>query len=52
MGFFFTKLFSWPFAKEMHILMVGLHAMGKTTILYQLKLGEIEVISFLRKNMG
>ncbi|KAF3959856.1 hypothetical protein CMV_015362 [Castanea mollissima] len=25
----------------MHILMVGLHAAGKTTILYQLKLGEI-----------
>ncbi|XP_006892521.1 PREDICTED: ADP-ribosylation factor 3-like isoform X2 [Elephantulus edwardii] len=27
--------------KEMHILMVGLDAAGKTTILYKLKLGEI-----------
>ncbi|KAL4636513.1 hypothetical protein ACB092_03G014900 [Castanea dentata] len=41
MGFSFTKLFNWPFAKEMHILIVGLHAAGKTTILYQLKMGEI-----------
>lgn len=31
---FFTK-------KEMRILMVGLDAAGKTTILYKLKLGEI-----------
>ncbi|XP_065635350.1 probable ADP-ribosylation factor At2g15310 [Quercus suber] len=41
MGFSFTKLFSWPFAKEMLILMVGLHAAGKTTILYKLILEEI-----------
>ncbi|WRX20345.1 Small GTPase superfamily [Theobroma cacao] len=38
----FTKLFSRLFAKkEMRILMVGLDAAGKTTILYKLKLGEI-----------
>ncbi|KAH7681717.1 Small GTPase superfamily ARF/SAR type protein [Dioscorea alata] len=42
MGLSFTKLFSRLFAKkEMHILMVGLDAAGKTTILYKLKLGEI-----------
>eukprot|EP01026_Neomeris_dumetosa_P019796 TRINITY_DN179_c1_g1_i1.p2 TRINITY_DN179_c1_g1~~TRINITY_DN179_c1_g1_i1.p2 ORF type:complete len:180 (-),score=24.71 TRINITY_DN179_c1_g1_i1:268-807(-) len=34
----FAKLFS---KKEMRILMVGLDAAGKTTILYKLKLGEI-----------
>lgn len=34
----FTKLFG---NKEMRILMVGLDAAGKTTILYKLKLGEI-----------
>lgn len=42
MGLNFTKLFSRLFAKkEMRILMVGLDAAGKTTILYKLKLGEI-----------
>ncbi|GLU21170.1 hypothetical protein SLE2022_373290 [Rubroshorea leprosula] len=42
MGLTFTKLFSRLFAKkEMRILMVGLDAAGKTTILYELKLGEI-----------
>lgn len=34
----FGKLFG---KKEMRILMVGLDAAGKTTILYKLKLGEI-----------
>jgi signal recognition particle GTPase len=34
----FKSLFS---KKEMRILMVGLDAAGKTTILYKLKLGEI-----------
>ncbi|XP_064606876.1 ADP-ribosylation factor 4 [Liolophura sinensis] len=34
----FTRLFS---KKQMRILMVGLDAAGKTTILYKLKLGEI-----------
>lgn len=34
----FQKLFG---KKEMRILMVGLDAAGKTTILYKLKLGEI-----------
>ena len=42
MGLTFTKLFSQLFSKkEMRILMVGLDAAGKTTILYKLKLGEI-----------
>ncbi|PWA45134.1 hypothetical protein CTI12_AA520270 [Artemisia annua] len=42
MGLIFTKLFSVLFAKrEMRILMVGLDAAGKTTILYKLKIGEI-----------
>lgn len=42
MGLSFAKLFSGLFSKkEMRILMVGLDAAGKTTILYKLKLGEI-----------
>ncbi|TKS92179.1 ADP-ribosylation factor 2 [Collichthys lucidus] len=42
MGGHFGKLFSSLFGKkEMRILMVGLDAAGKTTILYKLKLGEI-----------
>ncbi|KAL1803655.1 hypothetical protein ACET3Z_032302 [Daucus carota] len=42
MGLSFTKLLSSLFAKrELRILMVGLDAAGKTTILYKLKLGEI-----------
>lgn len=42
MGSVFGKLFSSLFGKkEMRILMVGLDAAGKTTILYKLKLGEI-----------
>merc|ERR1712205_234986 len=42
MGLTFTKLFNKLFSKqEMRILMVGLDAAGKTTILYKLKLGEI-----------
>jgi ADP-ribosylation factor protein 1 len=42
MGLTFSKLFDklWG-KKEMRILMVGLDAAGKTTILYKLKLGEI-----------
>eukprot|EP01083_Nonionella_stella_P096186 270316_1 len=39
MGGKFAKLFSKK--KEMRILMVGLDAAGKTTILYKLKLGEV-----------
>ncbi|KAJ1882264.1 ADP-ribosylation factor, Arf Arf1, partial [Kickxella alabastrina] len=34
-------LFSFMGKREMRILMVGLDAAGKTTILYKLKLGEI-----------
>mmetsp|Transcript_47686 Transcript_47686/g.120054 ORF Transcript_47686/g.120054 Transcript_47686/m.120054 type:complete len:180 (-) Transcript_47686:260-799(-) len=42
MGLSFAKLFARLFSKkEMRILMVGLDAAGKTTILYKLKLGEI-----------
>jgi ADP-ribosylation factor protein 1 len=42
MGAAFGKLFGRLFGKkEMRILMVGLDAAGKTTILYKLKLGEI-----------
>lgn len=42
MGSAFAKLFSRLFGKKnMRILMVGLDAAGKTTILYKLKLGEI-----------
>ncbi|XP_053740026.1 ADP-ribosylation factor 1 [Synchiropus splendidus] len=41
MGNIFQGLFSMFTKKEMRILMVGLDAAGKTTILYKLKLGEI-----------
>jgi ADP-ribosylation factor protein 1 len=42
MGNIFGNLFKNLFGKkEMRILMVGLDAAGKTTILYKLKLGEI-----------
>lgn len=42
MGLAISRLVKMLFAKkEMRILMVGLDAAGKTTILYKLKLGEI-----------
>ncbi|CAD8187034.1 unnamed protein product [Paramecium pentaurelia] len=42
MGIPLSTLFnSWFSNKEMRILMVGLDAAGKTTILYKLKLGEV-----------
>ncbi|XP_061776445.1 ADP-ribosylation factor 1-like [Nerophis ophidion] len=41
MGNIFGSLFKMFGKKEMRILMVGLDAAGKTTILYKLKLGEI-----------
>mmetsp|Transcript_30175 Transcript_30175/g.21921 ORF Transcript_30175/g.21921 Transcript_30175/m.21921 type:complete len:183 (-) Transcript_30175:76-624(-) len=42
MGNLFTKVWSRMVGtKEMRILMVGLDAAGKTTILYKLKLGEV-----------
>merc|ERR1712151_1005959 len=42
MGLAFTKLWQRMLgSKEMRILMVGLDAAGKTTILYKLKLGEV-----------
>ncbi|KAG5437014.1 hypothetical protein PCANB_001290 [Pneumocystis canis] len=42
MGLSISKIFQGLFGKkEMRILMVGLDAAGKTTILYKLKLGEI-----------
>ena len=41
MGLNFSSLFQSLFGKkEMRILMVGLDAAGKTTILYKLKLGQ------------
>src|SRR3990167_11320358 len=42
MGLSFTKLFDRLFGKnEARILMLGLDAAGKTTIVYKLKLGEV-----------
>ncbi|XP_061695269.1 ADP-ribosylation factor 1-like 2 [Syngnathoides biaculeatus] len=41
MGNIFGGLFKFFGKKEMRILMVGLDAAGKTTILYKLKLGEV-----------
>ena len=42
MGISISKLFSGLWGKkDMRILMVGLDAAGKTTILYKLRLGEI-----------
>ena len=54
MGNMFAKVFSGLFGKkEMRILMVGLDAAGKTTILYKLKLGEIvTTIPTIGKNLA
>jgi ADP-ribosylation factor protein 1 len=41
MGGLFTRLFDGWGSRDMRILMVGLDAAGKTTVLYKLKLGEI-----------
>ncbi len=44
MGLSFSKLFNSLWGKkeeEVRIIMVGLDAAGKTTILYKLKLGEL-----------
>ena len=42
MGLSFSKVFGKLFGKkDVRILMVGLDAAGKTTILYKLKLGEV-----------
>ncbi|XP_043107702.1 ADP-ribosylation factor 4-like [Puntigrus tetrazona] len=42
MGVYFSNLFSRLFEKkQMRLLMVGLDAAGKTTVLYKLKLGEV-----------
>jgi ADP-ribosylation factor protein 1 len=54
MGSVFGNLFKGLFGKkEMRILMVGLDAAGKTTILYKLKLGEIvTTIPTIGEKMG
>jgi ADP-ribosylation factor protein 1 len=41
MGSFFSSLFDGFGSRDMRILMIGLDAAGKTTVLYKLKLGEI-----------
>ena len=42
MGSLFSKIWERMLgSKEMRILMVGLDAAGKTTILYKMKLGEV-----------
>lgn len=42
MGLLITKLFErWSGMTDVRILMLGLDAAGKTTILYKLKLGEV-----------
>ena len=46
MGNLFGKLFGGG-NKDTRILMVGLDAAGKTTILYKLKLGEIVTVGLL-----
>jgi GTPase SAR1 family protein len=53
MGLTFSKLFDrlWG-KKEMRILMVGLDAAGKTTILYKLKLGEIVYVEIVPTHLA
>lgn len=42
MGYWFSKMFPSFFGKkDVRVLMVGLDAAGKTTILYKLKIGEV-----------
>jgi len=43
MGLGISKLFAsfWGYGEEVRVLMVGLDAAGKTTILYKMKLGEV-----------
>uniref|UniRef100_A0ACD5X6X5 Uncharacterized protein n=1 Tax=Avena sativa TaxID=4498 RepID=A0ACD5X6X5_AVESA len=45
MGLTFTRMFNHLFTEEIRILMVGLDAAGKTTILYKLKLGNGEIVT-------
>ena len=40
MGGWVSSLFNWSSSKPIRVVMVGLDAAGKTTILYKLKLGE------------
>lgn len=41
MGQLYSYLAFWASTKETRVLMLGLDAAGKTTILYKLKLGEV-----------
>ena len=41
MGFIFSKFFSLISKRDARILMIGLDAAGKTSILYQLKMAEL-----------
>ncbi|KAL6060497.1 Arf GTPase arf1 [Balamuthia mandrillaris] len=43
MGLSISRLFAglWGFGEEVRVLMIGLDAAGKTTILYKMKLGEV-----------
>ena len=53
MGLAFTKIWQRLIGKqEMRILMVGLDAAGKTTILYKLKLGEVVTTSLRSEIAG
>jgi GTPase SAR1 family protein len=52
MGKGFSKLFKKAGKKNVRILMLGLDAAGKTTILYQLKLGEyVQTIPTIGKRL-
>ena len=52
MGLLFSKLWTKLLdKKDVHFLMLSLDASGKTTILYQLKMGEIKTIPTIGFNV-